>query len=342
MPFADTENKAIIRRIWDRALLQRWIQKQQRSLLTYFGLPGPDVHDLIDWKDLLDRFRTGVESIGRTKREQIKARDEMGKLTTNLFIAGISSGFQLLRGDIEDIILDGLDSDGNRPQINDGRIAHIARFGYDLVNLDFDGGFGYKDGTGAAKRVAALKKLFERQEGHSFLFFLTINVRDTMGDEIEDYLRGLRTRERGPNWQETLDWYLNRPDGERDYKLKAIIPSFIEAIADVRVFRCRSHPPIAYEGHEHAHMLHFAFELQTVILNGRSANLRGFGPQDDSELISLPLIRCENGQLQFASKQHPGFTVNSCKDSLDFLSEDFQRMLLHTYSGQLDDIEMKR
>ncbi len=334
MPFADTENKAAIRRIWDRALLQRWIQKQNCSHLTYFGLPGPEIHDLIDWKNLLDSRRTGAESIGRTKQERLKARDEMGKLATNLFIAGISSGFQLLRGDVEDVILDGLDCDGNRPQINDGRVAHISKFGYDFVNLDFDGGLGYKDGAGAARRVAALKKLFERQEGHSFLFFLTINVRDTMGDEIEDYIRGLQTRERGPNWQETLNWYLNRSDGERDYKLKAIIPSFIQTISETRVFRCTSCPPIAYEGHERAHMLHFAFELEAVILNGRTANLRGFSLQDDFDLISLPLIRCENGQLQLASKQHPTFNIACCASSLDFLPEDIQKTLLHTYVDQ--------
>ncbi len=81
MPFTDTENKAAIRRVWDRALLQRWIQKQNCSYLTYFGLPGPEIHDLIDWKDLLDRRRSGAESIGRTKQEQMKARNEMGKLT---------------------------------------------------------------------------------------------------------------------------------------------------------------------------------------------------------------------------------------------------------------------
>src|ERR1700716_3530357 len=98
MSFADTENKATIRRQWDRALLQHWLQKQRLSHLTYFGLPGPDVHDLIDWNDFLDRRRTGAESVGHTKREQIKAQNDMGRLTTNLFVAGISSGFQLLRG----------------------------------------------------------------------------------------------------------------------------------------------------------------------------------------------------------------------------------------------------
>ncbi len=321
MSFADTENKATIRRLWDRVILERWRQKQRRNTLTYFGLPGPDVCDLIDWKDVLDRLRSGVKNLGRTKREQKKAQEDMGRLSTNLFIAGIDSGFQLLRGDIEAVILDGLDHDGNRPQINDERSAHAARFGYDVVNLDFDGGIGYRDVNGAAKRVAAIKKLFERQEGHSFVLFLTINVRDTMGSEIEDYLRGLQTRNRGPSWREKIGWYLSRADGEREYKLKATVPSFIHVISESRVFQCTSRPPIAYVGHKQAHMIHFAFEFEAVASNGRLNNLRGFSLQDDPDLIELPLLRCENGQLQVASMQHPGFDYAQCGVNLGFLPE---------------------
>jgi len=40
-------------------------------------------------------------------------------------------------------------------------------------------------------------------------------------------------------------------------------------------------------------MIHFTFELEAVALDGHPANLRGFSPQDDLELIELPLIRCE-------------------------------------------------
>lgn len=330
MPFADTDNKSTIRRAWDKALLDYWRRKHKRDKLTYFGLPGPDIRDLLDWKDVLDRCRTGVEALGRTRQEQLKAQDDMGRLNTNLFMAGLSSGFQLLRGDLEDVVLDGLDQDGKRPQINDERPAHAARFGYDLVNLDFDGGIGYRDSNGAAKRVAAIKKLFERQEGHDFVLLLTINVRDTLGNEIEDYLRGLRALERGPMWRETLDWYLERANGEREYKLKATIPSFIHAIAETRVFQCTARPPISYEGHERAHMIHFAFELEAVAPNGQLANLRGFSLQDDPDLLGLPLLRCENAQLRFAQVQHPGFGYTHCAANLNFLSEEGRASILAT------------
>ena len=74
---------------------------------------------------------------------------------------------------------------------------HLARFSYDLVNLDFDGGLGYRSmrAHGTAKRTIAIKKLFERQEGHSFILLLTINVRHTLGEEIQEYLGNLQTRD---------------------------------------------------------------------------------------------------------------------------------------------------
>lgn len=330
MAFADTDNKATIRCQWDLALLECWRQKQKREKLTYLGLPGPEAHDLLDWRSVLDPFRTGVESMGRTPKEREVAQDNMGRLNTNLFMRGMSSGFELLCGDMEDIILDGFDQYGKQPQINDGRLAHMACFGYDLVNLDFDGGLGYKDGDGAAKRILALKKLFERQEGHSFVLFLTINVRDTMGSEIEEYLLGLQNLDRGPDWRKKINWYLKRSSGQRDYKLKVTVPSFIHAVAEMRVFRCTVRPPIAYEGHERAHMIHFAFELEAASTNGHLATMRGFSLQDDPDLIDLPLLRCENGQLRFASVQHPDFDYTRCAEDFCFLPGEVQASILAT------------
>jgi len=324
--YADTPNKAMIRRCWDLPILERWHTGIGKPL-AYFGLPGPEIHDLLDWRQLLG-VRTGIESPGHTKKEREQANETTGRLNANIMLNGLSSRFQLLRADIEDVILNLVDIHGNPPQMNDGRPAHLAHFTYDVVNLDFDGGLGYRVKQGLAKRVDSIKKLFERQEGHSFILFLTINVRDTLGEEVENYLQGLQTRDRGPGWHETLDWYLNRTKGEREYKLKATVPSFIHAISEARVFQCTSLPPIAYTGYERAHMLHFAFELEAITINGRRANLRGFSPQDDRHLLDLPLLRCENGQLQLASVQHPGFDFTNCEANFSFLPETIRTTIL--------------
>ncbi len=140
--FRDTPNKAAIRQQWDQPILARFHDKKGTGL-TYFGLPGPDIHDLLDWRDLLDSARTGVESPGHTKMERYEADQTIGRLNLNIMVNGLGSGFQLLVADVEDVIIDGVDSKGNRPQKNDGQAAHVAHFRYDLVNLDFDGGLGY-------------------------------------------------------------------------------------------------------------------------------------------------------------------------------------------------------
>jgi hypothetical protein len=326
MAFEDTPNKATIRRLWDMSILESWHIGINRPL-AYFGLPGPEIRDLLDWGHLLST-RTAVESSGRTRREMEQADETVGRLLMNVMAHEISSNFELLRGDIEDVILNALDKHGNPPRMNDGHPAHLAHFMYDVVNLDFDGGLGYRNKAGPAKRINAIKKLFERQEGHSFVLFLTINVRDTLGEEIEDYLKGLQSYDRGIGWRETLDWYLSRSNGEREYKLKATVPSFIQAIAETRVFECISRPPIFYEGFERAHMIHFSFEFKAVERNGRFATLKGFSPKDERDLLDLPLLQSNNSHLQIASMQHPNFDYARCKADFDFLPEDVRSSLL--------------
>src|SRR5438034_7384562 len=99
-PVADTQNKASIRRIWDRPILDRWSTSIGRRL-TYFGLCGPDISDLLDWRDVLDPCRTGVESPGRTLQERHVADETIGQMNTNAMAEGVSSGFQILRADVE-------------------------------------------------------------------------------------------------------------------------------------------------------------------------------------------------------------------------------------------------
>jgi hypothetical protein len=336
--YVNTLNKATIRRGWDLPILEHWSTKMGRPL-TYFGLPGPEIHDLIDWRHVLG-VRTGVESPGRNKKERAIADEAIGRMNANTMFNGLSSGFQVLKADIEDVILNCVDNYGNPPQLNDGNPAHLAHFRYDVVNLDFDGGLGYSTKNGA-RRVYALKKLFERQEGHSFILFLTVNVRDTLGEEVEDYLQGLQRRDRGPGWYEIIDWYLNRAKGEREYKLKATVPSFIHAISESRVFQCRSRPPIAYTGHERARMIHFVFELETVLVNRHKASLRGFSLQDDRDLIELPLLKSENGQLKIAAIQHPGFDFTNCKTIVNFLPKQTGNSLITLpYEGSI--VEAKK
>ena len=312
MPFEDTLNKATIRRTWDAPVLAQQLQRLQRPL-AYFGLTGPKLYDLLDWKNYIG-VKTAVESIGHTQKQKAIAQETTGELLTNVMVNQLSSQFQLMRGDIEDIIIEGIDEDGHPPQESDGQPAHRMKFTYDIINLDFDGGLGYLTHQGVAKRTTAIKRLFERQLGHSFTLFLTVNVRDTLGDEIDSYLRELRKRNYTVKWSDQVDWYLSRPEGQREYKLKATIPSFIHATAEPQMFKSICRPPIVYDGHGHARMVHFVFELCA-----QPGNLRTFSDQDDRDLLAVPLLRCRDGELSFADTQMGRYENGELATHIGFL-----------------------
>lgn len=322
--YENTINKSAIRQVWNRPILENW-SRRLASPLTYFGLPGPRVHDFIDWHDLLDRRRTAIESPGRTKKEKERAAATIGVMNFNVGRLHVDSGFQLLRADVEDVILNGHDLDGSLPQMNDGRTADAMRFGYDLWNLDFDGGFGYTDKHGTGKRVEAFRRLFAREEGHGFLLLLTINVRDTLGEAIENYLQGMRSRTDDRTLTDIVDWYISRGDGERAQKLKVVVPCFLQHAAEARGFKIDCKPPVAYEGHEKARMIHFAFELEWC-----PGALRGFSSQSEWDIMRLPLVRCNGGDLRLALDQYPQFDRSQCGAEFQFLPDDVRLNILRT------------
>jgi len=328
MPFQDTPNKLTLRQSWDLPILNRWHAGLSRPL-SYFGLPGPEIKDLIDWQHLLGS-RTGVEVSGRTKKQRLEADETSGRLNFNIMAYGLGSGFELLRGDIEDVIINGTDDTGKVPQMNDGLAAHLMHFNYDLVNLDFNSGLGYRRESqrGDAKRVRAIKELFRRQQGQSFVFLLTVSVRHTLGEEISEYINGLRGLYNDSGWHNTIDWYLGLGEREFEYALKALVPPFIRAAAAPYMFRTTCHPPISYIGHERARMVHFAFELEA-----QSGNLQAFSRQNDRDLIELPLLRCDNGQITTPSKQHPNFDFGRCENFLQFLPNETKASILATIIG---------
>src|SRR5438105_6523196 len=83
MAYANTVNKAAIRTSWDFPILRHWRETTGLSL-TYFGLTGPEIWDLLDWRTVLDRRRTAVESPGHTVEERRQADETLGRLNSNI------------------------------------------------------------------------------------------------------------------------------------------------------------------------------------------------------------------------------------------------------------------
>ncbi len=195
--------------------------------------------------------------------------------------------------------------------------------GYDLVNLDFFGGMGYKDKHGESKRVRALKKLLERQRGTNFLLMLTLNVRDGIDDELVEYLEGARREESHTQLSQILDWYAKCGKGMKEYRLKAIVPLFVKREGEGWGFDCWSYPSVAYEGSGSARMVHFIFELTyvTTVLHAHSR-------QGVAEVINFPLVGVDEGKLCVLAKQHPTFNRGCIEKQLNFLGKEVLSTLI--------------
>lgn len=320
--FEGSSNKALVRSQWDLPIIEQWMRKLGASSLSYFGLPGPAISDLLDWQQCLG-YCTGVERLRKAAGQRKEDLNTHRLILKNIMLNGIGN-FQLLRGQIEDVILDGTDLDNTRPHLSKGPSPLIAPFHYDLVNLDFLGGMGYKDKKGESKRVRALKKLLERQRGKSFLLILTLNVRDGIDDELIRYLDGAKHGASDQALRDTLSWYIACAQGMKDYRLKAVVPLFIRREAEVWGFDCFCYPPLVYEGSGSARMVHFAFQLLDTL-----TILHAYSTQEVLDVINLPFIEIKKETLEIA-KQHPNFDFRCCESQLGFLPDKTRIALLAT------------
>src|SRR5260370_28770079 len=160
-PFKSNPNKDQLRSTFDKPLVAGW-QVQRGVKLQYLGLPGPEMLEIIAWQEHLDRFTT----IERRENEQ-----HLLFLRAN--VRDVEHRLHSLYGEFDKILLTGRDAYGQSP-----------RWPYDLVNLDYFGGFIYQD----MARPKALRKLLENQDAYerSFLLIITHDLRD--GDFLGEKL----------------------------------------------------------------------------------------------------------------------------------------------------------
>src|SRR5436305_15207428 len=102
-----------------------------RHPLSYFGLPSPSITDLLNWREYLG-YCTGVERLRKATEQRKEDLNTHRLILKNVMLNGIEN-FQLLRGQIEDVILDGTDLDNTYPHLSKGSSPLIASFRYDLV-----------------------------------------------------------------------------------------------------------------------------------------------------------------------------------------------------------------
>jgi|SRR5579883_3116366 hypothetical protein len=326
--FEGSSNKALIRQLWDLPIVRQWSERCGHPL-SYFGLPGPSIEDILDWRSYLG-YCTGVERLRDEKKEREEDLNVHRLIHKNVLLNEIDE-FQLLLGYVENIILDGVDQVRIHPRMSTNEHPLVSSFHYDLVNLDFLGGMGYKKDkkTKKSRRVEAIKKLLERQRETNFLFMLTLNVRDQIDGELIRYLIGAKQEIGSQQLQDILDWYVNCGRGMKEYRLKATVPLFIRKEGEVCGFDCFCYPPIAYIGSGSARMVHFIFELTDT-----DTILHAHSKQKAADVMKLPLIAVKDGRLQVPIKQHPHFDFGCCEKVFDFLPDNTKLGLLTTSSSE--------
>jgi hypothetical protein len=319
--FEESPNKVAVRQLWDLPIIQRW-SKRLGHPLSYFGLPGPSISDILDWRPYLG-YCTGVERLRKERKQRDEDLEVHRLIHKNVLLSGIDE-FQLLLGDIEDIILNGTDQVRLRPRMSTSDHPLLSSFSYDLANLDFLGGMGYKaEKIGKVRRTQALQKLLERQRGTDLLLVLTLNVRDNIDDELVRYLEGAQYEAESEQLRSTLNWYATCKEGMKAYRLKAAVPLFIRREGEVCGFDCFCYPPLAYTGSGSARMVHFVFELTDA-----NTILHAHSPQRISEVVNLPLLGIKRNVVYMPAKQHPHF---------DSTRGDFLRFLPDLMRGILQE-----
>lgn len=306
MAFVDTDNKRAIRRIWDRAILERRREPMDRSLY-YLGLTGPEMHDVLDWIDLLHRDVTSVEEPSKRFFDNLSSMMDIA--------AAHDINLEVLRCKVERIFETGRSLDNERPRraAIEGNRASLS---YDLVNLDFDGGMG-----NVLVRHRSIEALLRAQSRTPFTLLITYNVRANPQEQMATELENLK-RQIEPDGEGIVTWYQDEkcPEAAR---LKAIVPVVISTAAATALMDCRTYPPVRYVGY-HATLVHFAFDLtpRPNVLRAHHPGMR--------TLVTIPLLDAIDGRLCVSKIQDPGFSRHRCETELDFLPDDEKQQILAT------------
>lgn len=292
--FHSSQNKDVVRREWDLPIIKQFVEEQGHKL-SYLGMPGPKLLDLIDWRPYLARERTAVEGYYQGGKPGIDP-DIQRQIMARCMSVGpdFSSGFELLRGDIESLILHGYDMDGTYPQCS---AEKGTRWSYDLINLDFCGGVGYRTSRGTARRIKALHKLFERQQGHPFLLLLTLNVRSTLGKAIDEYLEDAKSRfgRNDKRFTSLLKRHCESP--QVVLRLKAAIPYILLQFAEPYSFAIQCEPPLMYIGTGNAMLVHFVCKFIYIPRSGLPVCSDRHTSQSPLQLLELPLMEVRGGKI---------------------------------------------
>ncbi len=271
-----TINKQKVREL-NLRLIQEHFEKR-KGQLRYFGLPGESMRDILLWKDFFSYF-CAVER-GEPGEEFLLQHN----LRLSALKYGISDRLHLLRGELDNILLQGYDNYGN-PVV----------YPFDVVTLDYCGGIIYKDSAERSIRAESMRELVRNQAEHNqnFLFFITCNLDNNDRGEIRKVFFDIQNElnKLGVDVSQSVHAYLSHP--KKEAQLKVYIPYLIRAVS-AAMYRCETLKPICYLGNRETHMMSFSFWME------RSFTYAAGRPNRQSllQLLNLPVFECSDGGLR--------------------------------------------
>lgn len=237
-----TKNKQVVRDLQGDCIKKYFGDKL--GDLVYFGLPSDEMKDVIDWGSFFSKI-VAVE-----RGSALKPWMTQHNLMLNAFKFGLLDKVTLLRGDIDHILLNGIDEYGIK-----------IDYQYDVITLDYSGGLLYRNGHNEQYRLKAIRKLIEMQakSKHNYLFFVSTNLDNCADGEIKKSLEDIRTelKRARTNGDKVIGAYLNHPKAEA--RLKIYIPYFVRNTATGYSYNVHCEKVIFYLGNKNTHMMNFRF-----------------------------------------------------------------------------------
>lgn len=282
-----TENKQKVRKMNQR-LIERYFG-DRRGDLHYLGLPASTMTDVLQWQEYFKRI-TAVER-GRPGEEYRYQHN----LMLTAFQHGLADRVELLRGDMDEILLEGRDDFDNPVQ-----------YPFDVVSLDYSGGLIYKNTTGRAKRAESIEKLVREQASrdNDFLLFVSCNLDNEDQGEIRAIFAdiGRKMKKFGLEIATTVAAYLDCELEEA--RLKVYVPYLIGTLS-ATWYQCEHFKPIYYEGNRGTRMMNFSAWLRRT---------RGYAAGRPSRqtlvhILNLTAFHCVGGDLEEVDFEIPEVVI---------------------------------
>lgn len=301
--------KAKIRKELDAPLIKE-VSKNKKEKLSYFGLSGPLLQDIIEWQDYLKDF-TVVEKSYAGRKERSMERNLQELLLKNSFITQLRDGrgvindfLTVIYGDIDrDIILKGKGDFGKE----------LPKQHFGLIYLDYYGGI-FK----AKQREGAIKKLISDQKEISekdcdYILLITVENLDKGEKEkrrlVNEILENLENARVNSKSLRNFKRYLSGCRYGLLQKIYVPLQIYLYTKSCGDVIKCYN--PIIYqenkiETKKGAEMLHFRFIIST------QKNRKAAPPmiKDLVHICNLKLLTVEKGKITLHKEQSPELYLN--------------------------------